>query len=563
LTRFVAFLAFLVPALAYAGGGPLNVVVLYNADDADSAETAAYYAEARSILDDHLCGLTGPALGAPTVAFDDFIALVRTPFEACLDTLPEPDLIDYLVLVRGLPYRVDLPDDGYHTSLSAMLQIGRTRHESSNAELAGFDAQGRFRTIQNPFFPHESNPGPGDYTLDNPTAAAYTAATWWTRSDELPETFRRGDASTINRWVMDEQLFVVTRLDGFDHVDARALVDRGVTADGTFPDAELLCMAAADGARGARDPECEYTSRMLSGAGLPATWLADHDATLSGREVAAYFTGAAQLQDAIEQTYVPGAIVDNLTSYGAVPSNWFCTEDGLTCPENESQTSIARFVRAGATGVHGTVAEPFNPVFPNAGTLLLYTGGYNLAESFFFNQRWLYWQNLYVGDPLTTPYAERPRIAVAFDTPGDLGGVHPAGELLSVTAIHPHGVDSITAWAFGVVLDEADGDLLELDLEGYVVGDVVDILVVAVASDARLDRPGWPEASPLFRPRVQGWTTVALTVGPEIVGSDPEEEGCSCNDGTSVAFLLLFPLGRRRRPASSGLCSAGKPFRSN
>jgi hypothetical protein len=356
---------------------------------------------------------------------------------------------------------------------------------------------------------------------------------------------------------MDDQLFVVTRLDGFDHTDARALVDRALAADGTFPEAEILCMAASDSARGARDPECEYVSRMLAGAGLPATWLPGHDSALSGHEVAGYFTGAADLRGGIDgQTYVPGAIVDNLTSYGAVPNNWFCSEDGTSCPANESQTSIARFVRAGATGVHGTVAEPFNPVFPNAGTLMLYTGGYNLAESFFFNQRWLYWQNLYLGDPLTTPYAERPELGVEFDRPGTDGGEHPISELLPVTATHPHGVDSVTAWVDGVVLAEADGDLLELDLAGFAVGDVVEVLVVAVASDARLDRPGWPVSEPLFRPRVQGWTTVLVTVGPEPPDPEPEPTtGCACeSDDPALAAgaLLLLPIGRRRPSKKRG-----------
>ena len=81
---------------------------------------------------------------------------------------------------------------------------------------------------------------------------------------------------------------------------------------------------------------------------------------------------------------------------------------GKTCPASEAQTAIARYVRAGATGVHGAVNEPLNNVFPNAGALLLYTFGYSLGESWFYAQRFLYWQNLHLGDPLATPYGTRP-----------------------------------------------------------------------------------------------------------------------------------------------------------
>ena len=161
-------------------------------------------------------------------------------------------------------------------------------------------------------------------------------------------------------------------------------------------------MEGADSARAARDPECEYATRMLSAAGFNAEYLGPHDSALSGRTVGAYLTGAANLRGAIDGLeYAPGALTDNITSYGALPRNWFCDVTGESCPENEAQTAIARFVRAGATGAQGTVAEPYNFAFPNAGLLLLYTFGYNLGESYLFNQKYLYWMNTVVGDPLT------------------------------------------------------------------------------------------------------------------------------------------------------------------
>ena len=99
-------------------------------------------------------------------------------------------------------------------------------------------------------------------------------------------------------------------------------------------------------------------------------------------------------------------------SYGAAVGNFFCNQDGTVCPGGEAQTSIARFIRAGASGAHGTVNEPLNNPFPNAGTMILYTFGYSMGESWLFNQRYLYWQNVYLGDPLATPYAKRPVVTI-------------------------------------------------------------------------------------------------------------------------------------------------------
>jgi hypothetical protein len=66
--------------------------------------------------------------------------------------------------------------------------------------------------------------------------------------------------------------------------------------------------------------------------------------------------------------------------------------DGSVCPATEEQTSNARFLRAGATAVVGTVIEPTAYPFPQANTLLFYTFGYNVAESIFFNTPTVYWQ---------------------------------------------------------------------------------------------------------------------------------------------------------------------------
>ncbi|MBW2263120.1 MAG: TIGR03790 family protein [Deltaproteobacteria bacterium] len=500
---------------AVAGGGPANVLVLYNADDTDAAAVAEYYRDARSIPDGQMCGITGIDPSSRTIDFDDYHTLVHVPLDACLAGLPQPEEIDYIVIVRGLPYRVNIPS-GFYTSLQAMIQIHHAASVGTGDELAGtpqyYDSYYQ-ASIINPHFQAGSIRS-GDYTLSNPYMNWYNAATRITRLEDQVESFRRQSAGAYGGYDFAGNLFVVTRLDGFDHDDARDLVDRAVAADESFPAAEILCMEGSDSARAARDPECEYVVRHLDMAGITATYLAPFDGSLAGHTVSAYWTGTASLRGAIAgQTYVPGAIACNLTSTGAAPTNFFCSSDGTTCPASESQTSIARFIRAGATGAHGAVAEPLNNTFPNAGTLLLYTFGYNLGESYFFNQRFLYWQNILLGDPLTTPYAERPVVTVVTD------GTHPQDSPLVVEGAHPDGVARVLLYIDEVLVAREDSDTLS-----HVVTDVdgseLEILAVAIAQNVGVTRTGWPNPDQNPQADVQGWTTTTVTVTAPV---EPDE----------------------------------------
>ena len=532
MTRWTCLFGML-PALlcagaALAGGGPANVVALYNADDPDAADVAAYYAEARELPGGHLCPVSGIDATTRDIAFEDYWSLVHEPLVACLDALPQSEDVDYLVVVRGLPYRVTLPDDGFYTSLQAMLQVHEAGHWVSGDPLAGepqYHATYFQPSVSNPSFV-DGTCQDGDLVIENTYAGWYSTGCGIARTDEHPPSHRRAHAGGAGQYEFADNLFVVSRLDGFDFDDARDLVDRGVAADGTFPDAEILCMAGADSARGARDPECEFVTRHLASAGFPGTWLSPHDAALQGHEVSAYFTGASDLRGAIDGvTYVPGALACNLTSTGAVPQNFFCNDDGTVCPESESQTSIARFGRAGATGAHGAVAEPLNSCFPNAGALLFYAFGYSMGESVLFNQRYLYWQNLLLGDPLTTPWAERPTVWFVDEAV-------PQGEALVVEADHPDGVAVIRLYVEDVLVAEAEGDRLEWTVAEE-VGSTWPLRAVAEAANVLVHLDGWPVDEQLPQPDVQGWVTGALDVlEPLPEGDDDDSAGPTDDDDT-------------------------------
>src|SRR3954468_4375971 len=161
----------LTPLPARAGGGPMNVLVLYSADDAESTAVAKQYEARRSLPPGHLCGLTGLTPAQTKIDVPTYKSLLQAPLDACLKALPHPDEIDYLVLVRGLPYAVTLPT--YAASLEAVLQVHHATKIAGGVELAGQGQPGNTQAqVPNPAFP----PGfgnPADYTIQNQYSSWY------------------------------------------------------------------------------------------------------------------------------------------------------------------------------------------------------------------------------------------------------------------------------------------------------------------------------------------------------------------------------------------------------
>lgn len=566
--------------ITHAGGGPENVLVLYNADVEhegplnDPPEIAEYYRALRCIPRAHLVPVHGlpearmPGPGSPqahTITVQQYEEHVLLALDLALQALPHAEEIDYLVVVRGLPYRVDLepevvaPNDC--ASLTAMLGVYRTQRVDQPGDFLYDEAHpisvfppNRRPTIENPYW-YGGEYVSGDYPAGDPDLPAemrYVTSTGIVRrgaSEGQPPSFTRAAPVPVSVppavWDFGENLFLVTRLDGFDYSDARALAERGAAADGTFaartplagsPCAGAPCggghgapaflaMSGRDNARRIRDSECRFALEHLAPS-FCSEYVAVHDANLSGRSLAAYFTGSAALVthfpadgDALSgNCFAPGALSCNLTSSAGNPPNFFCDADG-DCPpfddasgqSSEQQSSVARLIRHGVTGAHATVAEPFSHTFPGAGTLLLYTFGYNFAESFFFAQPYLHWQNTYFGDPLAAPYAERP--AVTFRETSLVGD-----ERLEIEATHPDGIARIRVSVDGVRCADvpcsgsASSETIEVNLHGLASG-THEVLAVAYAANALVERPSWPAPVQRPRPDVQGWTCGTLELG--------------------------------------------------
>ncbi|MDG2185198.1 MAG: hypothetical protein P8K79_05935, partial [Mariniblastus sp.] len=108
---------------------------------------------------------------------------------------------------------------------------------------------------------------------------------------------------------------------------------------------------------------------------------------------------------------IPGAIVENLTSFGG--------KFGV----KNSQTNASHFLEYGAAGSSGTVVEPYalQAKFPHPRIHVHYARGCSLAEAFYQSVQGPF-QLLILGDALCRPFETPPQLTVSQDFSKRLSG---------------------------------------------------------------------------------------------------------------------------------------------
>jgi uncharacterized protein (TIGR03790 family) len=173
---------------------------------------------------------------------------------------------------------------------------------------------------------------------------------------------------------------------------AKALIDRGVAADGSWPDGSAYLVSTNDKIRSVRRARFPLVDQQLSRY-IPVHQLETQDIA-NKQNVMFYFTGAVFVKNLETNHYLPGAIADHLTSSGG----------RLT---DSRQMSALRWLESGVTGSYGTVVEPCNllPKFPDPLiAMTFYLNGATLIESY-WKSVLMPGQGVFIGEPLASPYA--------------------------------------------------------------------------------------------------------------------------------------------------------------
>jgi uncharacterized protein (TIGR03790 family) len=315
--------------------------VLYNLDDAQSREVALYYAVQRAVPPENVIGLHLPGVN---VMSPDAFAPLRA---RALDRLPAA--VQSLVLIWSKPFAV-----GCMSITSAFAAGYRSE----------FCQPGCARTPPNPLFDVDG----------------------W-----LP-------ADTVGWWP-------AMLLPSGNPVLARALIQRGLTADFSAPPGTLYLIRTADASRNVRAATYADVSRKLA-HGLRILDLS----TPIRREIPdamGYFTGAQEVEELPLIHFRSGAIADHLTSTGGVL-------------EGGAQMPALSWIDHGATASYGSVSEPCNILdkFPNLSVLFEhYTHGETVLEAYWKSVA-MPGQGLFIGEPLARPYATRSNPMVSYSCHG-------------------------------------------------------------------------------------------------------------------------------------------------
>ena len=179
---------------------------------------------------------------------------------------------------------------------------------------------------------------------------------------------------------------------GFE--DVKALIDRGVAADGTRPRGTGYLVSTNDTVRNVRSRF--YPGIILMQSDRFTFELINQNTLRYRTNVMFYFTGLARVAGIDSNRFLPGAIADHLTSAGGRLIG-------------STQMSSLRWLEAGATGSYGTVIEPcaFTQKFPRPDIVITrYLDGETLLEAYWKSVAWP-GQGVFIGEPLAAPFREK------------------------------------------------------------------------------------------------------------------------------------------------------------
>lgn len=312
--------------------GPEQLALIVNTADPYSVEIGAYYARRRGIPPANVIFVTLP-VGRDEISRQEF-ETAKAEVDARL-----PATVQALAVAWTTPFRVDC------LSITTAFAFGFD---------PAFCAQGCLPTRRSPYF-------------NSPSRAPFS----------------------------DLTLRPAMLLAGQSLAAGKALIDRGVAADATFPDGTAYLLSTTDRARNKRAAGYAQVEAMQSRVRverLEANDLRDR------RDVLFYFTGLPTVAGLETLRFRPGAVADHLTSAGG----W------LT---GHGQMSALRWLDAGATASYGTVQEPcnFTTKFPEPAVVIArYTRGETLLEAYWKSVA-MPGQGVFVGEPLAAPFRAQTR----------------------------------------------------------------------------------------------------------------------------------------------------------
>src|SRR5262245_45053274 len=287
------------------------------------------------------------------------------------------DQILYIVLTKGVPLRIMGSAGRYGTFASVDAELTLLYRRMTGQELALLGA------VDNPYFLSAKE-----------------------ISEARPFTHR------------DQDIFLVTRLDGYTVEDALALIDR---ATGPTVEGEIVLATGTP----ARTPVSNWlstaASRLARQKSPQRVLIESSVAPADERPVFGYFASSSDTtsgRPVRTMRFVPGSLAAR-----------FADADARTFrePTNIRRTALGNrdlllgdLIRAGVTGAAGFVGDPTGGSIVRPDILFpAYIAGFNLAEAFYMAMPHLNRRTVVIGDPLCAPFRRTILSRADIETPPD------------------------------------------------------------------------------------------------------------------------------------------------
>ena len=351
-----------------------NVLVVSNRASQASETIARYYVDHRGISQTNVCAIMTAV--AESIARPAYESQIEGPIWQCIAGARAHDRILYIVLTKDVPLRISGTSgrSGTNASVDSELTLLYRRRTGQVVPAAGF--------VPNPYF-------------------AGTAPI----ANLQPFSHRSQD------------IYLVTRLDGYTVQDAIGLVDKAAAAvpRGRFILDERGGLADPGGDRWLR-----ATAERLRSQGLEDRITLDESRQVltNQADVLGYYSWGSNdpaiRTRHLDMAFVPGALAGMFVStdgrtFKEPPASWTPTDDARNGVFGGAHQSLmADLIREGVTGAAGHVDEPYLDATIRPDILFpAYVSGRNLAESYYAAMPYLSWQTIIVGDPLCAPFPHK------------------------------------------------------------------------------------------------------------------------------------------------------------
>jgi uncharacterized protein (TIGR03790 family) len=366
-----------------------RVLVIENTDSPVSMQIAKYYMEKRGVKKTLSIRCVDSALSAAgeTLDYGIYLEAIEKPLR---EYLANDTKIDFIVLTKGIPLRLSNAPVGFAP--------GRPSLDSCVAALDYFHRTDSIRTV----------------IVENDLKGTAYVNRFWNSTERFSHAKHGG--------------YLVTRLDGYTAASAMALVDSSLAGEATKPTGPILLdsMAIADPVDASKVPLSPFrdgiqdmetimeigwnewnfdlfaANERLKQAGVPVDFDRTENFIGNKQGLMGYASWGSNDAKYVAENYLslrfaPGAIAETAVSTGA----------RTFLPTSGGQSLIADLVEARVTGVKGYSDEPFLLAVASPSVLFdRYTRGWTLAESYYAASRFVGWEDIVIGDPLSAPYAK-------------------------------------------------------------------------------------------------------------------------------------------------------------